>query len=232
MRTILSKIRLGYFTLRALVSDLIATKRCFDTLIARASTLMFPISNPCPSFWQKNPPFPNLVDMKSENLPGTTDIIIIGSGISGASVAYSILNGSHNHGKAQYSPRVMIIEAREVCSGATGRNGGHIKCSAYMEYFALKARFGMKKATELLEFQRQHMPILLDLIRQKGLKIAEAREVETVDIFTDEQTWNEAKSMVQQLREDLPGAAKDIVIHDGMEGCEVCSISSFYSFKN
>jgi hypothetical protein len=65
------------------------------------------------------------------------------------------------------------------------------------------------------------MPLLLDMVQQMGLDSAEAREVETVDVFTDAKVWNEAKKMVQQSREDVPDTAEDILVHDGSSGCEV-----------
>lgn len=213
------------------MSEILTTKRCFDDLVSRVSAVTFPVSNPTSSFWQKDPIFPELVNMRSENLPDTADIVIIGSGISGASVAYSILNGVQNQRQCKQTPKIVMIEARETCSGATGRNGGHIKCAAYMEYSSLKSRYGIESAKKVLQFQRRHMPILLDLIQQMGLDSAEAKEVETVDIFTDEKVWNEAKAMVQELRDGVPDAAEDIVVHDGLSGCEV-SCNPHPSFKD
>lgn len=64
------------------------------------------------------------------------------------------------------------------------------------------------------------MPLILGLIAELGIE-AEAREVETVDIFTDEKMWNEAKRMVEVLRVDIPEAARDIIVHEGVQGCDV-----------
>ena len=54
----------------------------------------------------------------TENLPSECDILIIGAGFSGASVAYHLLKDGR-----EPLPSVTILEARQVCSGATGRNG-------------------------------------------------------------------------------------------------------------
>jgi hypothetical protein len=202
--------------LKATGNWLTESKESLLTLTTRISNPQFPISNPTPSLWQK-PPFPPTTQ---QNLPTTADIVIIGSGISGASIAYTLLK------KCPGSPRIVLLEAREVCSGATGRNGGHIKCSAYIEYSSLKSRFG-ERAKAILQFQLRHMPLLLGLIAELGIE-AEAREVETVDIFTDEKMWNDAKGMIDLLRVDVPDAARDIVVHEGMEGCEVFFFLSFF----
>lgn len=66
------------------------------------------------------------------------------------------------------------------------------------------------------------MPLLLGLIRELGIE-AEAREVDTLDIFTDGKAWDEAKKCVRELQADLPGDTQDIVVYDGVDGCQVCT---------
>jgi hypothetical protein len=209
---LLTKLSHSYSTLQAILAELTASKESFDALKSRISTPNFPISTPTSSLWQNTP----FLHTTQQNLTTTADIVIIGSGISGASIAYTLLK------KCPGSPRIVLLEAREICSGATGRNGGHIKCSAYKEYSSLKARFG-ERAKHILQFQRRHMPLLLGLIDESGIE-AEAREVETVDIFTDGNMWNETKRMVDVLRVDVPDAAREIVVYEGVQGCEVCSL--------
>lgn len=80
----------------------------------------FPVPNSTVSFWLTEPD--RLADYRStEELPATSDVVIIGSGISGTSVAYHLQQESKTKSAA---PSVTILEAREACSGATGRNGG------------------------------------------------------------------------------------------------------------
>lgn len=52
-------------------------------------------------------------------LPNETDILIIGGGYAGASAAYHLFPEDQQG----LSPKVVLLEARELCSGATGRNG-------------------------------------------------------------------------------------------------------------
>ena len=125
MGAIFSSIRRICLDLSAIISELSQTKHSFDSLLARISIVTPPVPNSSLSYWQEDPPFPNLVDVQSPNLPTTADIIVIGSGISGASAAYTILNQSDKIG---ISPEIVVLEARDLCTGATGRNGGHIKC--------------------------------------------------------------------------------------------------------
>lgn len=77
-----------------------------------------PQSNPTPSYWQ-NPP-DAIADLRStSDLPRSAEIVIIGSGITGASVAHNLfLRGRQD---------IIMLEARQASSGATGRNGKHIR---------------------------------------------------------------------------------------------------------
>lgn len=62
----------------------------------------------------------HLAEAQSPSLPTATDVAIIGSGITGTSVAYNLLK---NLGSGL---AVTVLEARALCSGATGRNGGNL----------------------------------------------------------------------------------------------------------
>lgn len=79
----------------------------------------FPRDNPTISYWQDPPD--EIADLRSTaELPQDADIVIIGSGISGACIAYNILARSPN-------TKVVILEARQACSGASGRNGTYTR---------------------------------------------------------------------------------------------------------
>lgn len=81
-----------------------------------------PLANPTESSWLI-PPDPLRHHRSSKSLPQEIfDVVIIGSGFSGTSVAWHLLHDqepSTSHSKL----KVLMLEARDVCSGATGRNG-------------------------------------------------------------------------------------------------------------
>ena len=54
----------------------------------------------------------------TEELPTECDVAIIGAGMSGIATAYHISKLAGHK-----MPSVVILEARQLCSGATGRNG-------------------------------------------------------------------------------------------------------------
>jgi lysine/ornithine N-monooxygenase len=80
------------------------------------------VGNPLPRlksqapFWQTAAS--DLKDFRStQNLPTESDIVIIGGGYSAASLVTHTLN------EATPPPSIVVLEARQLCSGATGRNG-------------------------------------------------------------------------------------------------------------
>lgn len=80
----------------------------------------FPVDGGMTSFWRSQPD--TLDNYRStECLPESSDIVIIGAGYTGAATAYHCLAQSQN--AQAKSPSIVILEARQACSGATGRNG-------------------------------------------------------------------------------------------------------------
>lgn len=54
----------------------------------------------------------------TELLPSECDVVIIGSGMAGVVTAYHLCEQTEGN-----EPSILMLEARQVCSGATGRNG-------------------------------------------------------------------------------------------------------------
>jgi glycine/D-amino acid oxidase-like deaminating enzyme len=224
MDAILSLVRDIKSGLRSVIGLLSKANDDFNKAQERVSEPRLPDPSTTESFWQKNPLFPELVNIKSHPLPISADIVIIGSGIAGASVAYTILNECEAIG---ITKRVFLLEARELCSGATGRNGGHIKATPYHFYPHYRARFGPGQAKKLCEFQMRHLPALLEIARREELVGAEVREVETVDVYTDGDMWRKAEGMLKELRNDFPALAEGIEMHTATDAQEVCDSCRF-----
>lgn len=198
----------------------------YNALLTRAHAPPgIPVPNPTSSFWQDDPPYPELVDIHSApGPPETADIAIIGSGISAAAVARTVLRELDRKGElggdeAGPAPtlaeenvkharrkwaRVLVLEARQLCSGATGRNGGHIKASPHEMFHRLVHTNKLKpeRAAKLCGFQTSHVQMLKELVQAEGIdEISEFREVQTVDFAVDAKM---SEKMKEQMRDFMP----------------------------
>lgn len=174
----------------------------YSELLDRAGAApSLPVPNPTTAYWQENPPFPELVDIRSEKLPENADVVIIGSGITGAAIARTILHEGRRTGKTR---RVVVCEARTLCSGATGRNGGHIKASPHEMFGRFRKRMGPERAAALTRFQLKHLETLVELCEAEGIDVAECREVETVDLCLDEESYEKVIKEAKEVNEWVP----------------------------
>jgi hypothetical protein len=94
-----------------------------DALMKRIrSSPGLPISNPSISYWSIPPsPISRHGTDPGSVLPEYADVVIIGSGITGTSFARTLLDHNADHGNQGQPLQVVMLEARDTCSGATGR---------------------------------------------------------------------------------------------------------------
>ncbi|KAH6649746.1 FAD dependent oxidoreductase-domain-containing protein [Chaetomium tenue] len=83
-----------------------------------------PSRNPSTSYWLRDPSPILLGHRGTPDFPATADVVVVGSGITGAFAARFLK-------EAGGGGSVVMLEAREACSGATGRNGGHCQPLVY-----------------------------------------------------------------------------------------------------
>lgn len=73
-----------------------------------------PVNNPSDSYWLTEPSPILLGHRTTKDLPQAVDVVIVGSGITGAFTAHCLKEKAPDL-------KVVMLEAREACSGATGR---------------------------------------------------------------------------------------------------------------
>lgn len=56
-----------------------------------------------------------------------------------------------------------------MCSGATGRNGGHINEVGYSDYVHLSGLYGREAAAKITKFRIGHLDELLKVAEEEGL---------------------------------------------------------------
>lgn len=133
------------------------------------------------SYWIRDYP----IDFDSQPVPTDVDIIIIGSGISGAAAVYEI-------SLQQPHLRVALIEARGICTGATGRNGGHVSRPECYQLVKTAETWGPEEAIRLKKFAIRNRDMMLACI--EDLRAAEEVDLclnGTVVVFETEKEREE-----------------------------------------
>jgi hypothetical protein len=111
-----------------------------------------------------------------------------------------------------------MLEARTVTSGATGRNGGHIKDAPFHVYAELKDRFGKHAAQKIVRFRLSHLDTLIRIAGECGhdsLGQCEMRRVQGIHAIVDPGMWEEAKAKLENFLSDMPDQREQWSIHAG-----------------
>ena len=153
-----------------------------------------PKPNPTLSYWQ-DPPAAIANHRSSQNLPRRSQIVIIGSGITGVVVAYTLLD-------QPCPPSVLMLEARAACSGATGRNGGHTKCASYRSFMDNMENLGEKEAARIARFEYNCMKAVHAFAANHQIQ-CDSWQGDTVDVVYDEGQWRRAKTAVAEIKRIL-----------------------------
>ncbi|KAK7968613.1 hypothetical protein PG988_007686 [Apiospora saccharicola] len=134
------------------------------------------------SYWRSST-LPIDTHRSTENLPDHADIAIIGAGYSGTSIAHHLLAESARQGRP--APSIVILEAREACSGATGRNGGHLKPDPYLRAARVLETHDKEVAEHVAAFEARQVQEIQDLIRARGID-CDFEETMVSDVCFDE----------------------------------------------
>lgn len=162
-----------------------------------------PYPNPTKAYWQ-TPPLPISDHRSSPGLPETADYVIVGSGISGASIAWKLL-------QLEPSASIVMLEARQTCSGATGRNGGHCRAGRYLEFKDDLEQFGEREALLMEKLEEDNVKNVGEFIKALGID-CDLRDVETIDVFTDQKQFDEGLESLKLRKEVLKGYVENSVL--------------------
>ncbi|KIM32877.1 hypothetical protein M408DRAFT_326592 [Serendipita vermifera MAFF 305830] len=94
------------------------------------------------------------------------DLVIVGSGITGVSIALEL--SRLVRGTSDQKMKVVILEARDFCSGATARNGGHLTASISHNYSSLAKMYDADEVKRCFALEKHTVSSLLSLIKQRG----------------------------------------------------------------
>lgn len=149
-----------------------------------------PVSNSTKSYWlTETSPIAKLRSTWADE----AEVVIIGSGMTAASLCRTLYF-------KRPDIKIILVEARSLCSGATGRNGGHIKAMSPGAWLERKNAYGQKEALRIMEWEHSHVEEMLACIEDSGID-ADQRRVEGLDVYHDEKTWSRAVHAVEEIRE-------------------------------
>lgn len=160
------------------------------------------------SFWHSEPSPLLTAHRSTRNLPHTADVVVIGSGITGASVAHHLLRSEGAAGL-----NVVMLEAREACWGATGRNGGH--CQPLLFEYPNDPEIGL--------FELDNFHTLEKLIDNENID-CEWNTQHGVRAIYSQHHLNDAELAVHCLRETAPDLAAHINIETSPEALRALRI--------
>lgn len=129
----------------------------------------------------------------TEELPKEADVVIIGSGATGAITALELFSGP-NPPKS-----IVMLEAREMCSGATGRNAGHCKPDQWRGFKTYQSRFGSEQALKILANEQETFERVVAYIRKYNVD-CDLWVGKTLDVAIDEQVAARAASIFEHFR--------------------------------
>ncbi|PSN61653.1 FAD dependent oxidoreductase-like protein [Corynespora cassiicola Philippines] len=154
-----------------------------------------PVNNPTPSYWHApKSALANVTLPENKANSLVYDHVIIGSGISGTAIAFYLL-------KAKPSARILMLEAREACGGATGRNGGHTKAASYRTYLQHRDELGREEALKIARLEYANIVETHRLAKELGIE-CESQLCNTVDIVYDQETFTDGCAAIEAIKDD------------------------------
>ncbi|KAL4747098.1 hypothetical protein BDW72DRAFT_209854 [Aspergillus terricola var. indicus] len=154
-----------------------------------------PVENPTEPFWRTE--LHQLDSLRTTpELPQRSDIVIIGAGYSGISLAYHLYKQlSHVD---QPDPAITILEARQICSGATGRNGGHLRPDLYGNIPKYIERHGLDAGAEVANFEIAHIKALKTLIAEEDID-CDLNLTRCMNVYLNEADGEKARKTYEAL---------------------------------
>ena len=162
----------------------------------------FPVSNSTKPFWLSEPS--KYARLQSEWVD-EADIVVIGSGMTAASLTRYLLS-------KKPGLKIVLMEARDLCSGATGRNGGHIKVMSPGVWFDRKKQYGIKEALRVMEYEHSHLPAMSACIKDSGIE-CDLNFIEGLDIYHDEKIFERHVSALGDMRQYTPELAARYTVY-------------------
>jgi gamma-glutamylputrescine oxidase len=158
------------------------------------------------SYWLEDPAEP----LPQPAWQGRPDVVVIGGGVTGCSCALTL---------AGAGVRVRVHEAREIASGASGRNGGFALRGGAPAYDVAREQFGADAASRLWRLTEQYLDRLEtlagDAFRRVGSLRLAADAEERGSLRAEHDALREDGFAVEWLDDHLAGRYHGAIAHPG-----------------
>lgn len=162
-----------------------------------------PASNPTTPYWHSSPHA--FANHQSSWPAEPVDIVVIGSGISGMTLCRTLIS-------KRPDLKITVVEARSLCSGATGRNGGHIKTMTFAMWSERKHQFGIEEAIKISEFEHSHLDVMAAAIEEDQADCDLVR-TEGVEAYYDQKVFEKGVAALEDMRAHAPHLAALHKVH-------------------
>ena len=127
------------------------------------------------------------------------------------SLAYHLIQGE----KTEKS--ITILEARGACSGATGRNGGHLRPDLYGHIPTYIERGGSEAGAEIARFEIAHVQAIKEIVEKEKID-CDFTLTRSYDVWCSEEAVGKAREVYERMR--------------SARGCEYMDDVAFYDGKD
>lgn len=143
--------------------------------------------------WVHTEPYSNRPQYSRLNQDLDTEVCIIGSGIAGVSTAYELV---------KRGTQVVLIEARDILSGETGRTSGHLSSDLDDGYTEIKAKHGDKGAAIALESHNWAIRRVGEISKELGID-CEYRQLPAYNVSQYPRGDKHHEDDVKMLKEEI-----------------------------
>lgn len=166
------------------------------------------------SYWHRTTrAFPLLNSNDTVPVPSHSKYVIIGAGLTGALIAFSLLEAGVT------GSQILLIEAREAVSGSTGRNAGHCRPDGFRNFSSYAAHHGQEQALKIVEMEDRNFALAKEFISKYRIS-CEFTTTKTYDVcFSTETAHDEAKNLNEYI--SAGGRAMSVQMYQGEKAKEV-----------
>lgn len=122
----------------------------------------------------------------------TFDVVIVGAGISGLSMAFWLE-------KEDPSLKIAIIEKGRMGYGATGRNAGFITCGSVEHFNRLIGKHGLEEAVEIWKFSETNLKLLEEHIIQGQTEELQFEKKGSYSLAAQDSEYKELKNVAETM---------------------------------